>query len=268
MFKRLMLDKYQEKLFSSLPKPNLTNLDIRDLADPTKLEKEKNKYSEGSTTKLDKTGDVEDPAKSRNSHNFGAKGLFYIDKDDEAKNSGKKPSKKQNNSQTSESESDADSDEELRDAYNDLKTRQHSDEITKKLLKAFENSVLKVTDKSKAGNNTSGSDNDSRALGSITGDRDKRNTANSLMTLQNNLRSAKEQSKDASGIGKRAGSQTYFRSSSKIKDEDSTPEDDVFSKFRRKSHVDELDELAGDSGGSEEEEKAGGGDDGEDKKEK
>ena len=153
MFKRLMLDKYQEKLFSSLPKPNLTNLDIRDLADPAKLEKEKNKYSNDKTS-VNGAGSKNDakklsPEKKRNTYNYSSKGLFYKDKDDEldrANRPGKNNTSSSRGSVTSESNSEPDSDDELRDAYNDLKTRQQTDEITKKLLKAFENTVMKVTE--------------------------------------------------------------------------------------------------------------------------
>lgn len=125
MFKRLMLDKYQEKLFSSLPKPNLTNLDIRDLADPSLMEKEKSKYLGDKKIIVKTQLEKESPDLQRKTYNSGANGLFYIDKEDEQSMERKSSRgvKSRHSSQTSRSESEPDSDEELRCAYNDLKRR-------------------------------------------------------------------------------------------------------------------------------------------------
>jgi len=109
MFKRLMLDKHQEKLFSSLPKPNLTNLDFSTLK------------SENSSSKAQSSG---------------RKTMFSLQS---------LPSE-ENDSLEDE---DLLHEIEVQNAYEDLKKRGQVDEVTKKLLKAFEDSVLRAGQRSK-----------------------------------------------------------------------------------------------------------------------
>ena len=107
MFKRLMLDKQQEKLFSSLPKPNLANLDFTAL----------------------KPGD---PKSNQASQKSGSVASLEDEKEDE----------------------ELVHELEVKNAYEDLKKRGRESEVTKKLLKAFEDSILR--DKLKARSRTMG----------------------------------------------------------------------------------------------------------------
>ena len=100
MFKRLILDKHQEKLFSSLPKPNLANLDIIE-----NLEKKS---------------------------------------EDTRKASGKAISEEEEEEEEEEKEALGDiQDNEINIAYEGLKKRGRKEKLDKKLIQAFEESVLR-----------------------------------------------------------------------------------------------------------------------------
>lgn len=93
MFKKLMLDKHQEKIFSSLPKPNLTNLDLIEVL-------------------------------IKNSKNKGFSGSSVVDR----KNT--KCEKDENN-------------DDVDKAYLGLKNRENKEVLDRKLLKAFEETMLR-----------------------------------------------------------------------------------------------------------------------------
>jgi len=107
MFKRLILDKEQERLFRSLPKPNLTNLDFNKNVE--------NQSDQGQNNSKSRRGSQ--LSKNSNSEN-------------EENPSSKRNSNLPNNAQ------------DLKNAYESLKKK--DDKISQKLLQAFEETLIQV----------------------------------------------------------------------------------------------------------------------------
>ena len=123
MFKKLMLDKYQEKLFQSLPKPNLADMDISALQKASEKKK--------------KNAKQEETADSNNSQGSGD-------------STGGKESAKEVDPDVHEELKEEEEHQEIKDAYKDLKKRKNSNHVTKKLLKAFEDRVMKSPTKKRS----------------------------------------------------------------------------------------------------------------------
>lgn len=106
MFKRLILDKEQERLFRSLPKPNLANLDI-----------------------------VEEESIEENSFDFEEKRFKRLSSQKELKSI-----KINEEEEIERRKSKIELESEV--AYSDLKNRKDDDIITKKLVKAYEDTIV------------------------------------------------------------------------------------------------------------------------------
>lgn len=114
MFKRLILSKEQERLFRSLPKPNLVNLDVIKEAE-----------------NAEKTLDYEIREMELSSKFSFKKSMTSIDK-----------SRNTFRDSRSRKKTRLDLQIEGEKAYSELKSKEDKDEITKKLVKAYEKTMV------------------------------------------------------------------------------------------------------------------------------
>ena len=147
MFKRLILDKEQVKLFQSLPKPNLTNLDT------VVEEEEDDNYSDMGNYRAS----VYSPSDSNENKNREKTQTLMRISSISKENDGRSKIFQQDNSQfknsivsskektenSSAGSRDGTKQESLQKVYEDLKKRDTNEKITQKLLKAFEDSVIR-----------------------------------------------------------------------------------------------------------------------------
>lgn len=129
MFKRLILDKEQERLFRSLPKPNLVNLDIvEEEVEEDEDEEENYDLNEETMRRI-----TIQKLKSNFDRQFGAD-RSSVGNMNKNGNSGDFKERKMTKLEM-QVESDI--------AYSDLKKRKTDDMITKKLVKAYESTIMR-----------------------------------------------------------------------------------------------------------------------------
>ena len=183
MFKKLILDKEQEKLFTSLPKPNLSNINAPK-PETQQIMGDKNEFDLSSVTsseeslseelEFDDSDEEDQTTESSSSKHYTLKKIvrrltelkkkeFQLSSDPKQRNSvgsvniGQKKEDVEKDSKPKQS---------INEIYRKLKDRQksaQSDLITKKLIQAFEEGVLlarkaSITSKLKKKKNRTGSD--------------------------------------------------------------------------------------------------------------